>query len=115
MCDEWESDQTLFSQRQVRARKEHACYACGETIRPGDRYLRTAQKDDGVFYDFHHCLRCSAIMDALIEAGADSVQYNLNCGTRYEDAFGPIPDSVARLAFMTPDEAQAIAAEEQGR
>lgn len=108
MCDSGEFDNEFESHEQVRARKQHQCFACREVIRPGDRYSRTVNKSDGEFTMFRHCLRCWAIMDALLSAGAESVQYDLNCGTEYEDAFGPIPDALARLAFLTPDEAQAL-------
>ena len=90
-----------------KARKEHVCFACRETIRAGDRYHYTSQIDKGEFNQFKHCARCWAICGAILEAGAESVQYDLRCGVSWQEAFGENPpDEVARLAFLTPDEAQ---------
>jgi hypothetical protein len=92
-----------------RARKEHRCFACKEAIRPGDRYRKVIQIYDGEFEIFKHCLRCWRLMNAILDAGAETVQWDLNCGTSWEKAFErPIPDEVAALAFMTPDEAQGL-------
>jgi hypothetical protein len=54
-------------------------------------------------------------VNALFRAGADTVQWDLNCGARWEDNFGELPDDVARLAFLTPDEAQALTPEKDSR
>ena len=43
----------------------------------------------------------------ILHAGAETVQWDLNCGASWDEEFGPVPDEVARLAFLTPDEAQA--------
>lgn len=89
-----------------KARKEHRCYACRETIRTGDRYHFTAQKDDA-FATYKHCARCWMMGGAILEAGADSWQYDLRCGVSWREAFDEEPpENIARLAFMTPDEAQ---------
>lgn len=112
MCDDDYQSVELQSRWQ-RARKEHQCFACRETIRPGDHYHLTVQKYDNLEH-FKHCARCWAVVSALLDAGAHSVQWNLNCGTPYEEAFGePIPEEVARLAFLTRDEAQALRGSEE--
>jgi hypothetical protein len=110
MCyDEGEEGFDLQSRWQ-RARQEHKCFACREVIRPGDRYHLSVQKYDDIRH-FKHCARCWGIVEALLRAGADSVQWDLNCGTAFEEAFGPLPDDVATLAFLTRDEAQLRAEE----
>ena len=93
-----------------RARKEHRCFACREMIRVGDRYHSVAQVTDGEFDVYKHRARCWAMCNAILEAGAEAVQWDLHCGESWEDAFGgPPPDDVARLAFLSPDEGQEIA------
>lgn len=90
-----------------KARKEHRCFACLETIRKGDRYHHVAQVYDGEFATFAHCVRCMSIIKALWAAGAETVDWSLSCGETWEENFGALPDAVAALAFLTPDEAQA--------
>lgn len=92
----------------AHARKEHQCWACRETIRKKDRYHRSALLYDGHWTVYRHCLRCWSICEALWKAGAGVIDYGLDCGETWEEAErGPLPDSVAVLAFLTPDEAQA--------
>lgn len=108
MCyDDYEA--VDLQSRWQTARKEHRCFACHETIRPGDRYHLVVQKYDTLDH-FKHCARCWSIVTELLAAGAYSVQWDLNCGTPYEEAFGPMSDEVTRLAFLTKDEAQALVA-----
>jgi len=107
MCGE-DYDAVELQSRWRIARKPHLCLACRETIRPGDRYHFVVQNYDGELSTFKHCARCWMIIDALFAAGADSVQWDLDCGQRWEDNFGPLPENLAALAFLTPDEAQAI-------
>jgi len=111
MCDDDYEVQIELQNRWRIARKEQKCFACLETIRPGDRYHLVVQKYKyGGLFTFKHCARCWMILDAIIGAGAETVQWDLNCGTPWEDAFGPIPEKVAALAFLTPDEAQTMPA-----
>ncbi len=109
MCyDDYGEDGTI-ERAWVRARKEHRCYACKETIRIGHRYHATLEKWEGGLVRFRHCARCYAICEALWDAGAHVIDFELNCGEEWAENFGPVPDEVARLAFLTPDEAQALA------
>ena len=109
MCDSDDYNEPIVIEWR-KARKEHKCVACGETIRAGDRYHFVSQKDD-TFGTFKHCARCWTLGEAILEAGADSWQYDLNCGVSWQEAFGQEPpDEVARLAFMTREEAQATIA-----
>ena len=94
-----------------RARKEHECCACKETIRRGDKYERFAFKWDGEFECLVRCLRCCAIAEAcharLADWNEEGVAYRLNCGHEWSERFEEEPPpEVARLAFLTPDEAQ---------
>lgn len=110
-CDGYNDVQ---SSRIVRARKEHKCCACHETIRTGDKYeyffLVYEKEPDW----FKRCLRCKAIYDELVSRALQRgyydewVDFSLNCGHSWEDVQpDPVPDHVARLAFLTPDEIQA--------
>lgn len=92
-----------------KARKEHKCCACHEMIRKGDHYHFLAGIWDGEsFARFKHCARCWAILRALWAADAEP-ELHLDCGETWESALeGPVPEEVARLAFLTPDEAQAL-------
>ena len=89
-----------------RARQPHRCVACHETIRPRDVYVRTFVVCEGEPSVWQHCLRCNALLRALSDVGAEDVDIRLNCGHTWEEQFGPCPESVARLAFLTADEAQ---------
>lgn len=110
MCyDDFEGTDVASQWR--RARKAHACEACHDGIRKGDRYHRTVQIYDGTPSVFKHCARCWALANEIIKVNG-TCQWDLNCGTEWEQEHGPLPEHVARLAFMTPDEAQALSIED---
>lgn len=99
-----------------RARKEHRCDACRETIRVGDSYINEFTVYDGNSDTTKRCLRCDAMLDAIqsrmidadIDPHEEGVDRALNCGhTWNEDFREEPPEEVARLAFLTRDEAQA--------
>lgn len=93
-----------------RARKQHTCCACHDVIEPGYLYHHTKVGMRGEPpEEYKHCARCYAICMALWKAGADAVDLTLDCGERWEDNFGALPDEVAQLAFMQPAEAQRLA------
>ena len=105
MCEDGEWSEPIADEWR-RARKEHKCFACREIIKVGDRYHFVAQKDDA-FFTVKHCARCWAMGKAILEAGADSWQYDLRCGVSWQEAFGGDPPAeVERLAFLTREEAQ---------
>lgn len=112
MCDSDYDSVTTLTREWRRAKKTHKCYACYEEIRPGDRYHVAIELSDG-FQVFKHCARCWMMVEAIWHAGATSVQYDLNCGVAWEDEFDDMPDDVAALAFLTPDEAQALVKDAQ--
>lgn len=94
----------------VKARKQHKCRACGETIPAGHRYERHSSLFDGQWYSCKRCLRCVAIFEHLQsrETGWDcGPDWELNCGHTYEEMHGePPPEEIARLAFVTAEEMQ---------
>jgi hypothetical protein len=95
-----------------RARKEHRCDACRETIRVGDRYARTFIVWEGEPETWFHCARCNALFKGIsgrhreLRTG-EGVQFDLDCGHSWQEIFDEEPPpEIARLAFLTPDEAQ---------
>jgi len=50
----------FWSSQIHRAKKEHKCSMCGETIKVGERYCRYSGKYDGEFFDEKQCLFCEA-------------------------------------------------------
>lgn len=98
--------------RRQRARKEHTCSACGETIRRGDLYIYEFSVFDGDSETVKRCLRCDAIYGHLVERHRhmedQAVDRELRCGHTYREVFEQEPsDEIAQLAFLTADEAQA--------
>lgn len=91
-----------------KARKEHQCIACRETIRKGDRYHYWTQLWEGSWgKPIRHCARCYAICKALWKVtNGEGIEVELNCGELWDDNFGEPPEEVARLAFMSADDAQ---------
>jgi hypothetical protein len=49
------------------ASKKHACYDCGCTIKPGEKYERVNAKWDGVIVTAKTCPDCVAIRSALMD------------------------------------------------
>jgi hypothetical protein len=54
------------SERRVRARKEHRCSACKETIERGHLYVRHTLIYGGTVDETIRCLRCDAIYQELV-------------------------------------------------
>lgn len=105
----------VYDERFPRARKEHVCEACKETIRPGHRYARVHIVYDGSAHSIIRCLRCQKIHEHLRTLGDYETwpDERLACGQRYEDEWGELPDEVAKLAFVSADEIQAELATEK--
>lgn len=109
MCDLDAAGPQAFYQRVRRARKEHCCCACGETIRPGDRYSVSSGIWDGEPDSFKHCLRCRTMINMLMEYLHEPIDLELSCGETWESVFDrPPPPRVAELAFLSRDEGQAL-------
>src|SRR5579872_1590933 len=108
----------VWSEKIRRARKEHECSACKETIRRGDLYSYTFSVFEGSAQDaLRRCARCEIIYRSLInlhsEHGIHSgVHPELDCGHSFREIFSEDPPpELARLAFLTASEAQAELAE----
>lgn len=56
----WDDDgmPDFLSTRTVKARENHKCCECGETIKPGEKYERASGKWDGKLETFKTCLIC---------------------------------------------------------
>lgn len=97
-----------------RARREHRCYACREAIRPGDRHRYTSGIWSREPASYRHCARCWTLLAALERMGAEPV-LGLDCGETLESIglaalLAPeVLDRLHALAFVTRDEAQALA------
>lgn len=110
MCGEPDYVYTSMTGMYRKARKDHTCYACADTIKKGYHYHYEfcTGGDDGPEY-YKHCMRCWEMLSAIIKALPDgAIRWDLNCGLAWEDEIGELPPEVARLAFMTPDEAQQL-------
>ena len=111
MCEEADDFNDVQNSVRRKARKEHVCCACSETIVVGHVYIRTFVLFDGNSDTYKHCLRCWAMLDAISEARKGEVvalAWKLNCGESWENTIGELPDDVAALAFMTQGDAQAL-------
>jgi hypothetical protein len=97
----------VYDERKRRARVEHICCACKETIRPGDVYNVTAVVFDGTARTFKRCLRCQAIHEHLRTLGDGDCwpDERLDCGEEYTHHWGrEPPPEIAALAFALPGE-----------
>lgn len=110
MCEDASEFFDVQSSERVKARKAHVCCACSETIKPGHYYIRTFTVFEGAAESYKHCLRCDKMLEELFRVvdGHVAVAFELNCGELWENNFGPVPDHVARLAFLTQEEAQVV-------
>jgi hypothetical protein len=101
----------VWNEGYHRARKEHKCSACSETIRRGDLYSYTFSVFDGNTDTVKRCARCETMYQALLvlhRGGETTVDPELKCGHIFEEVFEKEPPpELARLAFMTPAEMQA--------
>lgn len=91
----------------LKARKAHWCAACHETIPAGHVYHYGFHIDpDGEPLYCKHCLRCWAMFLEICGVSKEPVAFDLDCGEVWEDTIGELPEKVARLAFMSPEDAQ---------
>jgi hypothetical protein len=108
MCEEWDCGPDAYSEKWRKARKEHQCCACHETIGAGHRYHYLSGIWEGEPEEFKHCARCWKIYELLVdrarEQGNDvAPSLLLDCGTVWKDP----PDEIAALAFVTQGEVVA--------
>jgi hypothetical protein len=111
MCERAEEFFDVQNSVRRKARKEHPCCACSETIAVGHIYMRTFVVFDGRSDTYKHCLRCWKMLEALRESlpGDTAIAWELNCGEDWRNTIGVLPDDVAALAFMTQSDAQVLA------
>jgi hypothetical protein len=113
MCDYDADPVAAYKETWRKARKDHWCCACRETIPRGHLYHYCSFVFDGRGESLKHCARCWEIYLFISDAQDDpraSVNLELNCGMSWKDAFEEDPpEEVAALAFMTPEEGQKLA------
>lgn len=111
--DQYECDPCDFwVEKKPRARKDHWCGACSETIPRGDRYVRVNFKQDGEISSLIRCLRCERIYRHLQEKGRPVGMvpcWLLDCGLDYlEEWEEEPPPEIAALAFVTGHDLQEV-------
>ena len=62
-CSYDEGSTSMYVQRTVTARKQHECYECSRSIRPGERYELVSAIWDGRFRVCKTCPRCLAVRE----------------------------------------------------
>lgn len=103
-----------------RARKTHKCYACGRKIHSGQKYSYTFVVSEGEQYKIKRCGACEITyrhLDKLCREHNESEhstdwlvpELDLSCGLAYAEEWGgPPPEHIARLPFLTDDEAAQL-------
>lgn len=100
----------VYNESARRARKEHKCDACKETVRKGDLYHVIGAVFEGGAESFKRCVRCQRIHLHLRELAPGEMwpDEKLACGEEYRQHWGrEPPEEIAALAFATADEMQA--------
>lgn len=105
-----DSTYDVYLEKLRRARKEHFCDACDTKILRGHRYCYVSIVWDGSARSVRRCLRCQTLHKHLRTLGGYDVwpDEELNCGLDYEEEWGDLPPEIAKLAFLTPEEIQAL-------
>lgn len=97
----------VYRESERQARKLHQCDACGDQIRPGDRYFCVGIVFEGEGESVKRCLRCQRIHQHLrtLAPGDMWPDERLNCGEEYTEHWGrEPPPEIAALAFALPGE-----------
>lgn len=104
----------VYHTKRIRARKMHECHACKRFIRPGDNYTKTTIVQSGETEMYRRCGACETTFNHLQELCWErdpmwAPDPALLCGLRYEDEWEKEPPpEIARLPFLTDDEASAL-------
>lgn len=116
MSEYSEGTYDVYDERERKARVEHRCDACGETIRVGDKYMRVACIVESEVSTVVRCLRCQTIHKHLREKCWEMAREHgdqmwprerLDCGLEYREEWDrDPPEDIAALAFALPDEMQ---------
>ena len=102
----------VYRETVRKARKEHTCSACKETIRKGELYCSVFTVFDGVTDSLKRCGACQTthkhLRAVIYDRDYDHDQLwpdeRLNCGMSYEEEWGDCPADIAALAFVTSEE-----------
>jgi len=87
-CDEYGPD--VFSQKTVKARKEHKCCECGDVIKPGDVYDYIFGVWEGDASTFKTCEKCADLRDSMYAMGFCMMFGSLQEDYKeYLDAYNP--------------------------
>jgi len=111
-CDDGGYSDGFTHRYERRARKEHRCCACRETIRVGHVYEVLTSCWEGSLETYKRCLRCVAMWRLLVDAHRDArtewgVDWELDCGHAWSEFFeGEPPLALQELAFKTAEEMQ---------
>ncbi len=65
-----------FQTKQRRARKEHKCCECGQTINKGDLYQYSSGIWDGEPSSYKQCFSCNVISQAVLVHPAYETDFN---------------------------------------
>ena len=57
-----------YSSQQLRARKDHKCTLCKQTIRKGQEYISVSYRDEKFRRDKYH-IHCDALISAYMDGG----------------------------------------------
>lgn len=121
-CDDDGESPINFESGPKTARIEHECACCSGKIRPGDVYQRVSWlcPETARYEATVRCARCQLLYLELRKLHRDEdirddygeemgVDPELACGHSFEKIFGRSPpEELARLAFATADEVQAM-------
>jgi hypothetical protein len=99
----------VWRETKRRARKEHKCSACKETIERTHFYIEHFSLFDGDIDTLKRCIRCETIYQHLRDiSDVDSPPMpRLDCGHKYRDCHSnPCPPEIEALAFALPKDFQ---------
>lgn len=110
-CDE---TYDVYHEQRVKARKDHTCSACVETIPKHATYWRVSWVFERTAEGVKRCERCQAIHLHLRKKCRDTNSdlwpaERLDCGLKYEDEWGDLPEEIAALAFALPSDSKPTA------
>lgn len=57
---------SVFSEKEVRARKDHVCCECGKTMQRGDQYIVSKGLWDGIWSTFKTCVWCVTLKQIAV-------------------------------------------------
>ena len=93
-CIDYGDGPTLYDEKYRKARKEHKCCECGQTINAGDDYQVITGLWDGRWDEFKTCEKCADLRDSLMDVScpalgdlrADYAEYLENIGAvKYDE------------------------------